>query len=171
MSEVERTDDGRYIVVGGRRWRATDPNIPEPFRKELVSELMSARRAVKAARSDENAMARARTRVHQAKIALGERGDPWWEPATDEGGAARARAAVLAMLSKRGERSSICPSDVARIVASPDWRPSMDAVRSVASDMADEGLIVMTQGDRTVEDLADVRGPVRLRLPDGGGGG
>lgn len=26
---VERTDDGRYIVVKGRRWRASDPSIPE----------------------------------------------------------------------------------------------------------------------------------------------
>jgi hypothetical protein len=25
---TERTDDGRYVVVAGRRWRATDPMIP-----------------------------------------------------------------------------------------------------------------------------------------------
>ncbi|MGW5066188.1 hypothetical protein ACWEQJ_08710 [Streptomyces cyaneofuscatus] len=27
--QPERTPDGRYIVVRGRRWRATDPEIPE----------------------------------------------------------------------------------------------------------------------------------------------
>lgn len=27
--QPERTPDGRYIVVKGRRWRATDPEIPE----------------------------------------------------------------------------------------------------------------------------------------------
>ncbi|WP_226902050.1 ParB/Srx family N-terminal domain-containing protein [Phycicoccus mangrovi] len=26
--DVERTHDGRYVVVDGRRWRATDPGIP-----------------------------------------------------------------------------------------------------------------------------------------------
>ena len=31
----ESTDDGRFIVVDGRRWRATDPAIPEARRDEL----------------------------------------------------------------------------------------------------------------------------------------
>ena len=29
MAEPERTPDGHHIVVNGRRWRATDPLIPE----------------------------------------------------------------------------------------------------------------------------------------------
>jgi uncharacterized protein len=79
----ERTPDGRYIIVDGRRWRATDPSIPEERRKELVSELMSARRAVAAAKraGDDEAERAARKRVHAAKVALGERGKPWWEGA------------------------------------------------------------------------------------------
>ena len=32
--EVERTPDGRFIVVGGRRWRASDPSIPDALRQE-----------------------------------------------------------------------------------------------------------------------------------------
>ena len=81
MPDPERTPDGRYIVVNGRRWRASDPNLPEERRRELVAELMSARRAVKAATAggDENAERAARERVHAAKVALGERGTPWWE--------------------------------------------------------------------------------------------
>ncbi len=77
----DRTPDGRYIVVNGRRWRASDPGLPPERRDELVRELMDARRAVKAAlRSDDReAEARARARVHQAKVDLGERGTPWWE--------------------------------------------------------------------------------------------
>ncbi len=79
--EPEKTPDGRYVIIDGRRWRATDPSIPESRRKELVSELMSARRAVGAAKraGDEHAERRARDRVHAAKVALGERGEPWWE--------------------------------------------------------------------------------------------
>ena len=80
--EPERTPDGRYIVVDGRRWRASDPRLPEERRQELVDELMSARRAVGAAKrgDDPEAERRARDRVHAAKVALGERGKPWWEP-------------------------------------------------------------------------------------------
>ncbi|WP_256104819.1 hypothetical protein [Streptomyces sp. ODS05-4] len=77
----ERTPDGRYVVIGGRRWRATDPDVPEEAAAELRSHLMAARRAVGAARRAEDPVAEraARARVHTAKVALGERGEPWWE--------------------------------------------------------------------------------------------
>ncbi|CAA9475707.1 MAG: hypothetical protein AVDCRST_MAG69-422 [uncultured Solirubrobacteraceae bacterium] len=77
----ERTPDGRYIVVNGRRWRASDPSLPEERRRELVGELMSARRAMGAAKraGDPEAERAARERVHAAKVALGERGPKWWE--------------------------------------------------------------------------------------------
>lgn len=79
--EPEKTPDGRYVIIDGRRWRATDPSLPEERRQELVNELMSARRAVGAARraGDAGAEAAARARVHAAKVALGERGPKWWE--------------------------------------------------------------------------------------------
>ncbi|WP_445148670.1 hypothetical protein [Baekduia sp. Peel2402] len=75
----ERTPDGRHVVIDGRRWRATDPSIPEARRRELVSELMSARSQVGHAkrRGDAAAEAAARRRVHAAKVALGERGERW----------------------------------------------------------------------------------------------
>ncbi len=78
---MERTEDGRYLIVNGRRWRASDPALSEERRAELVSELMSARRAVGAAKRAEDARAEkaARARVHAAKTALGERGAPWWQ--------------------------------------------------------------------------------------------
>jgi uncharacterized protein len=81
VGRAERTPDGRYVVIDGRRWRATDPSLPEERRRELVGELMSARRAVKDAlrAGDEGAERAARCRVHAAKVALGERGTPWWE--------------------------------------------------------------------------------------------
>ena len=77
----ELTPDGHYIVIDGRRWRATDPSLPEERRKELVRELMAARRAVGAAKraGDDEALAAARGQVHAAKVALGERGPKWWE--------------------------------------------------------------------------------------------
>ena len=42
---VERTDDGRYVIVDARRWRASDPTLRDAVRAELVAELMAARRA------------------------------------------------------------------------------------------------------------------------------
>jgi hypothetical protein len=83
---VERTPDGRYVVIDGRRWRATDPDLPEDVAAVLRRELMSARRAVGAAlrAQDGDAESAARARVHRAKTALGERGTPWWEQSADE---------------------------------------------------------------------------------------
>jgi len=79
-AEVERTPDGRYIVVNGCKWRASDPNIPENLVAELVSELMATIRAVGDARRSghDPTIASARRRVSDAKHALGERGPAWW---------------------------------------------------------------------------------------------
>lgn len=86
MGEVEHTADGRYVVIDGRRWRATDPSLPDDVAAGLRRELMSARRDVGAALRAQDAEAEraARARVHRAKTALGERGTPWWEQSADE---------------------------------------------------------------------------------------
>lgn len=55
------TPDGHYIIVNGRRWRTSDPSIPDALRAELVAELMRARREVRT-RGDA-----ARPCVHDAK--------------------------------------------------------------------------------------------------------
>ena len=73
------TPDGRYIVVDGVLWRATNPALSLQKRSALVSELMAARRAVRAAASDTEALRIARQRVHAAKLQLGERGPVWWD--------------------------------------------------------------------------------------------
>jgi hypothetical protein len=79
---VPRTPDGRYIVVEGRAgprlWRAADPSLAEEMRRELTQRLMNARRAIRDARGDQEAIARARAEVNDAKIKLGERGPVWW---------------------------------------------------------------------------------------------
>ncbi|MDO9408344.1 hypothetical protein [Patulibacter sp.] len=81
MSEPEKTADGHYVIIDGRRWRATDPRLSEEERQAHVNDLMSARRDVGTAkrRGDDDAVAAARARVHAAKVALGERGPKWWE--------------------------------------------------------------------------------------------
>ena len=83
---MERTPDGRYVVVDGRRWRATDPELPEDVAAQLRRQLMSARRDVGTAlrAGDPVAERAARDRVQRAKTALGERGTPWWEQTSAE---------------------------------------------------------------------------------------
>lgn len=73
-----RTPDGRYLVVRGRLWRATNPHLPEPDKERLVTALMNARRQLRGKRSAEDRMA-ARAAVDAAKVALGERGPVWWD--------------------------------------------------------------------------------------------
>ncbi len=72
--QVERTDDGRYVVVDGRRWRTADPALPDDVRERLLHHLGAARSAVRKARGDDVAVAAARARVQAAKTGLGERG-------------------------------------------------------------------------------------------------
>ena len=76
--DVERTDDGRWIVVDGRRWRTADPSLPDDVRARLLSHLGAARAAVRTA-TDPAALRAARDRVQLAKTGLGERGTAWWE--------------------------------------------------------------------------------------------
>ncbi|MCX5409769.1 hypothetical protein OHA37_38690 [Streptomyces sp. NBC_00335] len=85
-SPPEHTPDGRYVVIHGRRWRATDPDLPTDTAERLRKHLMAARRAVGAAlrAHDEVAEREARRRVHTAKVALGERGTPWWDQTAAE---------------------------------------------------------------------------------------
>ena len=83
MGEPQRTEDGHHVVIDGRTWRATDPEIPESRREELTKVLMAWRREVGRTRgTDEESTSRAG--VQAAKVALGERGTPWWEQTKDE---------------------------------------------------------------------------------------
>ena len=74
--DIQRTDDGHYLVVDGRRWRTADPDLPEDVRTRLLHHLGVARAAVKKAKDagDDAELAAARARVQLAKTGLGERG-------------------------------------------------------------------------------------------------
>lgn len=78
------TPDGRYIVVRGRLWRCTNPDLPEVERQHWVQRLMGARRSVAQAKRERDAELerKARDQVDEAKRALGERGPVWWQDGT-----------------------------------------------------------------------------------------
>jgi len=73
------------------------------------------------------------------------------------------RRRILELTRARGAGKSICPSEVARLVAPEAWRPWMEAVRAEAQRLVDERLVEATQAGQPV-DLRVARGPVRLRV-------
>ncbi|MCL3837655.1 DUF3253 domain-containing protein [Aeromicrobium duanguangcaii] len=76
----------------------------------------------------------------------------------------RAEAAIRALLRKR-DGSTICPSDVARVVGGTHWRRWMPVVRSLTDAMAEAGQVVVTQKGRQVTAGA-AKGPVRVGRGD-----
>lgn len=162
MPVEDHTADDRYLVIDGRRWRRTDPTIPEPLRVQLVNVLMAGRRAVGAAKrsGDDSAMAGARRQVHDAKVAMGERGEPWWDDPTPGSLADRIAATTLTLLRGRDDDATICPSEAARAVGGDRWRDRMDQVREVATELADDDIIEFRRGGEPADPTAS--GPVRL---------
>lgn len=73
---------------------------------------------------------------------------------------------IWALLDARSAAASICPSDVARALASDDmaWRALMPDIRRVAAALAADGLLHVTRGASTV-DAQSAGGPIRLRRP------
>lgn len=155
-------EETRYIVVDGRRWRATDPSIPEELKARLVSGLMRARRAVRHHAGDREAVGRARRCVHDAKVALGERGHPWWEPSSPESRRDRIEATIRTLLRSPDPGVTVSPSDIARVVGQPEWREAMGEVRAIAAELAGRLVVEPTNHDDTVTDPG-TPGPVRYR--------
>lgn len=87
--------DDRWLVINGRRWRRTDPSLPDDVVEALKSHLGRGRSGVRVAKDndDTDAIAAARNRSNLAKHGLGERGPYWWdEPEADR--LARAKDAL-----------------------------------------------------------------------------
>lgn len=71
-------------------------------------------------------------------------------------------AEVAAQVARRGAGKTLCPSEVARTLAS-DWRSLMPEVRAVAAEMAARGELRVTQKGVEV-DVTDAKGPIRFGI-------
>ena len=78
-------------------------------------------------------------------------------------------AALLALIAKRGEKSSACPSEAARTLLSGQWRSLMPRVRQVAGELALQGLLDISQKGQSVPTttlpFGPWKGPIRVRTP------
>jgi hypothetical protein len=74
-------------------------------------------------------------------------------------------ATIVELLRQRAPDASICPSDVARALASdePAWRALMPSIRDAAAALARSEGIVITQGVDRVDPANVDHGPIRLR--------
>ncbi len=83
------------------------------------------------------------------------------------------REATLALLAARAEDATVCPSEVARVVAgeSGAWRDAMPQVHAAVDDLVDEGAVRLSWKGQP---LAMRAGPYRIARArggeDGGGG-
>lgn len=75
--------------------------------------------------------------------------------------AARAEGAILEMLASRAASSTICPSEVARVLDPESWRSSMELVRAAARRLAHAGRVEVRQ-HRAVVDPDRAKGPIRI---------
>lgn len=78
-------------------------------------------------------------------------------------------AALLAVLAKRAESASICPSEVARALYPNDeaaWRAAMPQVREVAAAMARSGRLRISRHGVTLSPDDLDGGPIRLHRGD-----
>ncbi|BDB42734.1 MULTISPECIES: DUF3253 domain-containing protein [Mycobacterium] len=89
----------------------------------------------------------------EAEIALGD------GPIED-----RLKSAILALATRRGPQSSICPSDAARAVGGDNWRDLTDDARELARGLAKSGAVQITQHGAVLDADAAWRGPIRIRI-------
>lgn len=82
------------------------------------------------------------------------------------------REATLALLAARAEDATVCPSEVARLVAGEGgaWREAMPDVHAAVDALVDEGAVRLSWKGRP---LAMRAGPYRIARARGGedGGG
>ncbi len=86
----------------------------------------------------------------------------WMKEATEEPTDKEIRDEILRQLMSMNSGSSICPSDVARSLRQ-QWRQWMPMIREVASEMARDNEITVTQQGQPI-DIEIATGPVRLAL-------
>lgn len=88
---------------------------------------------------------------------MADRAEP--PPSAEIIGDGDARAATLALLAQRQSGATVCPSEVARVLAAPDWRTAMPRVHAAIDALLAEGLVRLSWKGRA---LGRREGPYRI---------
>jgi len=145
--------------------RAKPAAMPEKLEAQLRAYLAIAEANLGKARraADAESTQQAIRELCDVQIALGM-GDGAQVPSTDKTKAERIRCTIFSLLRHRAPSSSICPSEVARVIGSAEaWRALMPATRTVAQQLATDNLLTVTRGDEVLDPNDLGRGPIRLR--------
>jgi len=70
---------------------------------------------------------------------------------------------MVSLLALRKETSSVCPSEIARVIDPDAWRALMAPIRTAAMRLAIAGVVEITQHGMVLIPDGHWRGPVRLR--------
>ncbi|KAK3985274.1 hypothetical protein QBC44DRAFT_345418 [Cladorrhinum sp. PSN332] len=108
-SAPRTTQDGHHVIVKGRKWRATDPSVPDEAVAELKYYLAMGRSGIREPQKgqppDEEKIKLLRHTAALSKVGLGQRGKPEWWNDTDENRKERWESA-LACLRELHNRST-----------------------------------------------------------------
>jgi hypothetical protein len=83
----------------------------------------------------------------------------------DQDTLSRLQQGILAALSSRSIKATLCPSEVARRMDPQHWRALMPLVREAARSLAREGRVVVSQRGVALSPESIWRGPVRIGKP------
>lgn len=70
---------------------------------------------------------------------------------------------ILSTATERGAEKSTCPSEVARMLFSDDWRRHMKEIVEAAIDLQHQGKVLITQKGKPV-DISKIKGPIRIKI-------
>ncbi len=73
---------------------------------------------------------------------------------------------IINLLNQRSLGKSICPSEVARQLGGDNWRELMEPIRLAGRKLAQQGRIIITQGEQQLDPHEEWSGPIRFRLPE-----
>ncbi|MEM9586180.1 MAG: DUF3253 domain-containing protein [Planctomycetota bacterium] len=71
--------------------------------------------------------------------------------------------AIVIACQQRGEKKTVCPSEIARNLSSTQWRSVMPKIRVIADGLVDRGILIAKQKGQCVDILA-ATGPIRLTI-------
>jgi len=72
-------------------------------------------------------------------------------------------AKILSVARQRGFEKTTCPSEIARMLFSREWRKHMQEIRDIAIELHNSGKVIITQKGVPI-DVEHLKGPIRIKI-------